>query len=240
LIARPKGLPMRDVRAPRRRGPGLTRPELAVLLSSASWPCRTRSKHSATARRSGVGGRSAGGLSAGDAQVTARISSSHRLRREIIATKLANRIVNRLGLIHPSNWSRKKARRWRRSPRRVRRGGTLFGMGKVWQALETAPMSEGARIMLFDRAAAALSDHIADLLRIGGHTCEPSKLVAELQGGVAELTPQSRKPAVPRSPCPIGPDAERLGRSWRARSRSRAGGPVARCRWINRDCSAGP
>jgi glutamate dehydrogenase len=61
-------------------------------------------------------------------------------------------------------------------------------MDAVWHRVETAAMSETARIMLFDRAAAALSDHIADLLRIGGHTCEPSKLVADLQSGVAELT----------------------------------------------------
>ncbi|MBK7285574.1 MAG: NAD-glutamate dehydrogenase [Sphingomonadales bacterium] len=31
----------------------------------------------------------------------AKAIEGHRLRSEIIATKLANRIVNRLGLIHP-------------------------------------------------------------------------------------------------------------------------------------------
>ena len=41
----------------------------------------------------------------------------------------------------------------------------LFGMDKVWQAIDTSEMPEAARIQLFDRAAAALRPQIADLLR---------------------------------------------------------------------------
>jgi hypothetical protein len=152
-----------------------------------SWPCRRQSKprHCPTIRawRQSCWPPSPNRCGSSSARYP-----RHRLRREIIATKLANRLVNRLGLIHPFELAEEEGASLAQTAAAFVAAEQLFGLAETWQRIETAPMSEGARIMLFDRAAAALSDHIADLLRIGGHTCEPSKLVAELQGGVAELT----------------------------------------------------
>jgi glutamate dehydrogenase len=48
-------------------------------------------------------------------------------------------------------------------------------------------MPEPARVLLFDRAAAALRPHIADLLRAGAGRISPSTLVGELETGIDSL-----------------------------------------------------
>jgi glutamate dehydrogenase len=169
-------------------GRGLTRPELAVLLSSAKLALQAAIEASPLPDDPGL---EAELLAAFPEPMRAKFKGDicdHRLRREIIATKLANRLVNRLGLIHPFELAEEEGASLAQTAAAFVAAEQLFGLAETWQRIETAPMSEGARIMLFDRTAAALSDHIADLLRIGGHTCEPSKLVAELRSGVSELT----------------------------------------------------
>ena len=169
-------------------GRGLTRPELAVLLSSAKLALQAAIEASPLPDDPGLEAELLAAFPEPMRVKFKRDILDHRLRREIIATKLANRLVNRLGLIHPFELAEEEGASLAQTAAAFVAAEQLFGLAETWQRIETAPMSEGARIMLFDRAAAALSDHIADLLRIGGHTCEPSKLVAELQGGVAELT----------------------------------------------------
>jgi glutamate dehydrogenase len=169
-------------------GRGLTRPELAVLLSTTKLALQAAIEHSMLPDDPGLVDEL---LSAFPTPMRGKFKRDileHRLRREIIATKLANRFVNRLGLIHPFELAEEEGASLAQVAAAFVAAERLLGMDAVWHRVETAAMSETARIMLFDRAAAALSDHIADLLRIGGHTCEPSKLVADLQSGVAELT----------------------------------------------------
>ncbi len=168
-------------------GHGLTRPELAVLLSSAKLQLQAAIEASALPDDPGLAEEL---LAAFPGPMRAKFKQdilAHRLRREIIATKLANRVVNRLGLIHPFELAEEEGVGLAQVAAAFVAAERLFGMGEVWQRIETAAMGEEARITLFDRAAAALSDHIADLLRIGSHGFEPSKLVADLQGGVGEL-----------------------------------------------------
>ena len=169
-------------------GQGLTRPELAVLLSSAKLQLQAAIEASPLPDDPGLAEEL---LAAFPVPMRAKFKRDileHRLRREIIATKLANRLVNRLGLIHPFELAEEEGASLAQVAAAFVAAERLFDMAGVWQRIETAAMSETARITLFDRAAAALSDHIADLLRVGGHSCEPSKLVAELQGAVSELS----------------------------------------------------
>jgi glutamate dehydrogenase len=169
-------------------GQGLTRPELAVLLSSTKLALQAAIEDSPLPDDPGLADELLGAFPLPMRSKFKRDILEHRLRREIIATKLANRLVNRLGLIHPFELAEEEGASLARVTAAFVAAERLLGMAEVWQRIETTAMSETARITLFDRAAAALSDHIADLLRVGGHSCEPSKLVAELQGGVAELT----------------------------------------------------
>ncbi len=112
----------------------------------------------------------------------------HRLRREIIATRLANRLVNRLGLIHPFELVDEEGATLAQVTAAFVAVERLLGMDAVWEAIETTPMPEAARILLFDRAAAAMTDHMADMLRSGGGSIVPSKLVHDFAAGVRTLT----------------------------------------------------
>jgi glutamate dehydrogenase len=111
----------------------------------------------------------------------------HRLRREIIATKLANRMINRLGIVHPFELVEQEGATLAQVAAGFVAAERLFGMAGVWAEIETAAMPEPARILLFDRAAAALRPQIADLLRVGAGHPHPSALVEALEPGVDQL-----------------------------------------------------
>ena len=169
-------------------GHGLTRPELAVLLSSAKLVLQRALEDSNVVDDPGLAGEL---LCAFPEPMRGKFRKdilAHRLRREIIATRLANRLVNRMGMLHPFELAEEEGA----SPAQVAAAFVaaerLFNMDSVWHALETAAMPETARILLFDRAAAALSSHMADLLRVGAGTVPPTRLVAEIDKQVASLS----------------------------------------------------
>ena len=91
---------------------------------------------------------------------------AHRLRREIVATVLANRIVNRMGLVHPFELAEEEGAGLAQvaaafvAAERAARDGRDLGTRSTPRA-----MPEAARLLLFDRAAGALRGHMADLLR---------------------------------------------------------------------------
>ncbi len=118
---------------------------------------------------------------------------SHRLRRELIATKLANRMVNRIGMIHPFELVEEEGASLAQVAAAFVAAERLFGMSKVWQALESLPMPESARILLLRRTASGLRNHMADLLRAGAGAEAPSKLIAELETGVTQLSDSTAK-----------------------------------------------
>ena len=169
-------------------GRGLTRPELAVLLSSAKLALQQGIEDSALPDDPGLADEL---LSAFPAPMRAAFKQDileHRLRREIIATRLTNRMVNRLGVIHPYELAEEEGATLAQVTAAFVAAERLLEIAPLWQAIETQPMSEGARILLFQRAASAMSDHIADLLRVGAGTLVPSQLVAALEPGVSELS----------------------------------------------------
>ncbi len=168
-------------------GRGLTRPELAVLLCSAKLTLQDALEQSDVVDDPGLADDL---LAVFPAPMRERFEPEilgHRLRREIIATKLANRMVNRLGLIHPFELAEEEGATLAQVAAAFVAVERLFGMQAVWQAIETSPMPEGARVLLFERAAAATTDHMADVLRAGAGSVAASKLVADLAPGVAML-----------------------------------------------------
>lgn len=188
LDRKTEGLAEGDVLARRAAdGMGLTRPELAVLLSSAKLVLQDALEHSVLVDDPGLEADLLGAFPQPMRGAFREDILGHRLRREIIATKLANRLINRLGLIHPFELAEEEGVTLPQVVAAFVAAERLLGLDAVWQALEDTAMPEAARIQLFDRAAAATTDHMADLLRVGLGTLEPSRLVAELGAGVAEL-----------------------------------------------------
>ncbi|MEJ5976939.1 NAD-glutamate dehydrogenase domain-containing protein [Novosphingobium sp. PS1R-30] len=174
-------------------GFGLSRPELAVLLSSVKLAVQGGLEESSLPDDPGL---TEDLLAAFPPQMRRKFEGdilSHRLRREIIATKLANRMINRLGIVHPLELVEQEGATLAQVCAGFVAAERLFGMDKVWQAIETSEMPEAARIQLFDRAAAALRPQIADLLRAGGGQTHPSVLIEALQPGVDQLAKAAQK-----------------------------------------------
>ena len=189
LDRKTEGLAASDVLSRRAAdGHGLTRPELAVILSSTKLVLQDALEQSALPDDPALVDEL---LAAFPAPMRAKFRDDilgHRLRREIIATKLANRMVNRLGLIHPFELVEEEGATLAQVTAAFVTAERLLGMGAIWQQIETATMPEAARILLFDRAAAAMVTHMVDLLRVSGGLAEPARLIAELSAGVTELS----------------------------------------------------
>lgn len=168
-------------------GMGLTRPELAVLLSSAKLVLQAELEASALPDDPDLAGEA---LAAFPPAMRANFAAdilAHRLRREIIATRLANRLINRLGFIHPFELAEEEGVDLAEVAAAFVAAERLLGMADVWQSIERATMAEPARLALLDRAAHGLRLHVADLLRAGAATAGPLQLAARLAPGGNDL-----------------------------------------------------
>jgi glutamate dehydrogenase len=189
LDRKTEGLAESDVLARRAtEGQGLTRPELAVVLSSTKLVLQDALEASSLPDDPLLEGELLAAFPVPMREKFREDILNHRLRREIIATKLANRIVNRLGLIHPFELVEEEGATLAQVTTAFVAAERLLGMAAIWQGIETRPMPETARIMLFDRAAAAMVNHIADLLRVSGGALSAGELVDRLEGGVKLLS----------------------------------------------------
>jgi len=111
----------------------------------------------------------------------------HQLRREIIATALANRFVNRMGFVHPFELAEEEGVGLADVTAAFVAADKLFDAGDLWAELESAEMPEDARIYLFRHTAGALRSQMADLIRVGASTTPPSELIDSLKPRVAKL-----------------------------------------------------
>ena len=194
LDRRTEGLPEMEVLARRAaEGAGLTRPELAVLLSSAKLALQQAIEQGPLPDDPGLADEL---LSAFPKPMRKRFRGDilgHRLRREIIATRIANRIVNRMGVIHPFELIEEEGTTLAHVATCFVAAERLFAMDAIWAALETTAMPEAARLLLFRRSSTALRTQIADLVRVSSARTAASKLVAELAPGVSTLAAQTSR-----------------------------------------------
>ncbi|MDP8912485.1 MAG: NAD-glutamate dehydrogenase, partial [Pseudomonadota bacterium] len=166
---------------------GLTRPELAVLLS-----------HSKMALQAAL---EAGKITE-DPTLTPELCNAfprqmqerhgdailqHRLRREIIATKVANRFVNRLGIIAPFALIEEEGASLGQAAAAFVASERLFGMRELWQELDTLDVPEQARLELMEYAAKGLQFHIADFLRSTPATIKIEEMVQAVGPGLEQL-----------------------------------------------------
>ena len=168
-------------------GSGLTRPELAVLLSSSKLVLQDAIER---------------GTLADDALLEATLFAAfpepmrkkfktqietHQLRREIIATKLANRIVNRMGVVHPFELAEEEGAELNQVAAAFLAAEHLFDLPALWAAIDASTMPENARLMLFDRIAAAAGNLMSDILRTSAGNVDPGALVEEIGKAVTKL-----------------------------------------------------
>ncbi|MEO6152011.1 MAG: NAD-glutamate dehydrogenase domain-containing protein [Croceibacterium sp.] len=168
-------------------GHGLTRPELAVLLSTTKLALQEAIEASPVALDE-----STVPLLLSDFPPLMRAKFKpqllrHRLRPRIVGTVVANLIVNRMGLIHPFELAEEEGAPFDHVAAAFVGACRLLGMDEIWTAIDAAQMPEAARLLLFDQAALALRGHLADWLRTAPASLAPSVVMADLAPGVRDL-----------------------------------------------------
>ncbi|MDZ3830545.1 MAG: NAD-glutamate dehydrogenase [Sphingopyxis sp.] len=168
-------------------GRGLTRPELAVLMATAKLALQDAIEASELPDDPALAADLAAAFPAEMQRDFARAIADHQLRREIIATKLANRIVNRMGVIYPFELVEEEGCSLGEVAAAFVAVERLLDMRDLWSALDTARIDEAIRLSLFAQAATAMASQIADLLRVSPALTQPGATVARIEPGVDRL-----------------------------------------------------
>ncbi len=172
-------------------GAGMTRPELAVLLSSAKLVLQDAIEASPLADADILEPLLFASFPEPMRKPFRKQIGGHRLRREIIATKLANRIVNRLGVIHPFELGEEEGVDLATIAAAFVTVEALFDLEAMWDAVDRARMTEDARLLLFDRLAAAVANLMSDILRTTAGHIDTARVIAELGPHVRALSDAS-------------------------------------------------
>jgi glutamate dehydrogenase len=168
-------------------GRGFTRPELAVLLSTAKLALQDAIEDSELPNDPALASDLAAAFPAEMQRDFATAINDHQLRREIIATKLANRIINRMGVVHPFELVEEEGCSLGDVAAAFVAVERLLGMKDIWSALDGAKIDESIRLSLFSQAASAMTSQMADLLRVTAALAQPGPVVARLEPGVDRL-----------------------------------------------------
>jgi glutamate dehydrogenase len=172
-------------------GHGLTRPELSVLLATAKLALQDAIETARLGTDSALLPDLHAAFPPAMRERFGEAIDAHALRGEIVATKLANRIVNRLGLLHPFELAEEEGAALGDIAAMFVVAEQLFGLPGLWTSIETTAMPESARIALFDEVAAATRSHIADLLRVTPPGSSPAAVLERLAPGVARIDRQT-------------------------------------------------
>jgi len=112
---------------------------------------------------------------------------AHRLRHEILATKIANRMVNRLGPSIPINLSEEEGVSLGQVAIGFLVAEQILGLPKLWERIEDAEVPEALRIELFQIAARSVRGHVSDILRSTGAESTVSELCEQLGPSVKKV-----------------------------------------------------
>jgi glutamate dehydrogenase len=112
---------------------------------------------------------------------------NHRLRRELVATKLTNELINRGGLTLPFELAEELGVSLADVGGAFVAGRELFDFRALWGAIDTAEVPGPVQLELHSYAIEAMRSQMADLLRVGRTTGGPSALVARLKPGLDRL-----------------------------------------------------
>ena len=168
-------------------GRGLTRPELAVVLSMAKMSLQDAIEKIAPANDPLLEPQLFAAFPKPMQKAHADAIRSHRLRHEILATKIANRIVNRLGPSIPINLSEEEGVSLGQVATAFLVAEQILGLPNLWARIEQAEIPEALRIELFQIAARSVRGHVSDILRSTGAESNVSELCEQLGPGVKQV-----------------------------------------------------
>ncbi|MDB5699366.1 MAG: glutamate dehydrogenase, partial [Alphaproteobacteria bacterium] len=168
-------------------GQGLTRPELAVLLSTSKLALQDAIEASPLADDPTLDPDLFAIFPDAMRQRHEQAILRHRLRREIVATTIANRFINRLGILAPFALTEQEGVSWAQAAAGLVAAERLFDIAPLWRDIEAFDGPEAVRLELFEQAGAGLRLHIADIVRSTAASIAPGEIVTLLQPGLAKL-----------------------------------------------------
>ena len=177
-------------------GKGLTRPELAVLLSTAKLAAQDGVEDAPLALDSSMESELLATFPEAMVEKHKAAILGHRLRKEIIATRLANRMINRLGMLHPFELAEEEGCGLSDVAAAFAVAERIFDLPSLWHAIDTAEMPESTRLMLFNQTAVETRAQMADIIRnahegrdVGEATALYAPVVEQLSNAMDKLLP---------------------------------------------------
>ncbi|NJC05046.1 glutamate dehydrogenase [Sphingomonas kaistensis] len=171
---------------------GLTRPELSVLLSLAKLSLQDAAEELRLAEEPMMQEQLLAAFPAPLREAHREALLRHRLGNEIIATKVANRFVNRLGPSVALDLTEEEGSSLAQVVAAFLTAERLLKLDLLWQRIEDAPVSEAVRLDLFAMAAQSVRSHMSDILRAAGGETSVSELVALLEPGLNKIDVAAR------------------------------------------------
>ncbi|WP_093454613.1 NAD-glutamate dehydrogenase domain-containing protein [Sphingomonas sp. YR710] len=166
---------------------GLTRPELAVILSHGKLALQSAIEAGAQLTDPMLSPLLHAAFPSALQSEFAQAIDDHRLRPQIIATKMANRVINRLGLVAPFELAEEEGVSLAQVASAYFAIDALFGLEAIFAAIETAAIDEQARLTMLGATAELARNHLADLLRSIAPDTDLSACVDMLRPGLARL-----------------------------------------------------
>jgi glutamate dehydrogenase len=166
---------------------GLTRPELAVVLSISKLVLQDAAEELHLSTDALIEPQLFEAFPRPMRKAHADAIRAHRLRDEIIATKVANRLVNRLGPGLAFDLTEEEGS----SPQQVVGAflvaERLLDLDRLWHEIEQDPLPEAVRVELFAIAAASIRSHLSDILRSAGGETKFTALCKLFEPGVRKI-----------------------------------------------------
>ncbi len=169
-----------------RNGQGLERPELAVVMAYAKMAVYEALVDCSIVDDPSLAPVLSGNFPPAMQQRFPAAIAGHRLRREIVATKLCNALINRGGLALPFELAEEMGVGLAEVAGAFVAARELFDFPALWAGIEAAPVTGPAQLDLHVAAVGVLRTQMADLLR-SGHGLAPGQLVERLRPSVAQL-----------------------------------------------------
>ena len=172
---------------------GLTRPELAVLLSSSKIALQDAAEKIGLADDALMADELHAAFPAPMIKKHRAAVDAHRLENEILATKVANRLVNRLGPSTALDMTEEEGAALGQVAAAFLVAERMLDLRSLWDALDRAKIDEQARIQLFAIAAKSIRVHLSDILRAAGSETNLSALVAMFGPGFGTIRDEAPK-----------------------------------------------
>ncbi len=172
---------------------GLSRPELAVVLSISKLVLQGAAEDLQLADDALVGPQLFDAFPKAMRKGHADAIRAHRLRNEIIATKVANRLVNRLGPGVAFDLTEEEGASLQQVTVAFLVAERLLDLDKLWLEIEHDDLPETVRIEIFSIAAANVRAHLSDILRAAGGETRVGLLCQLLEPGVRKISSAAAK-----------------------------------------------